>query len=77
MSYKRNENTGSQNNKQDFVCMSTGDGNVYAHCRMVPNGIYDPDTYEPIVGDIDMRQRVGTIATVRWESTQHRYNFEL
>ncbi|XP_038068816.1 superoxide dismutase [Cu-Zn]-like [Patiria miniata] len=34
-----------------------GDGNVYAHCRMVPNGIYDPDTYEPIVGDIDMRQR--------------------
>ncbi|XP_022099112.1 superoxide dismutase [Cu-Zn]-like [Acanthaster planci] len=34
-----------------------GDGNVYAHCRMVPNGIYDPDTYEPIVGDINMRQR--------------------
>ncbi|XP_033647551.1 superoxide dismutase [Cu-Zn]-like [Asterias rubens] len=34
-----------------------GDGYVYAHCRMVPNGIYNPDTYEPIVGDIDMRQR--------------------
>ena len=38
--------------------LKTGDGYVYAHCRMVPNGIYNPDTYEPIVGDIDMRQRV-------------------
>ena len=31
---------------------------IFAHCRLMPNAAIERDFYEPIVGDIDFKQKV-------------------